>query len=429
MNDNRILKTLAIRPFLFLILAEIFSQFATNMLNFVLIIIAFTLTNSSTAVSGVILSFTIPALLFGLLAGAYVDKWNKKKVLYAANFIRAILVFLLIFAHSNLILIYILCFAISLVSQFFIPAETPMIPVVVKKNLLFSANAIFGMIIYASIFIAYALSGPLLLIFGNTGIFIVLSLAFLLAALFASLIKIQVKSPRKLMDLTRLDMNLFDELKQIISFFRKARIIYNALFLLSLAQILVLVLAVIGPGYAEQVLGIQIEQFPVFFVTPAVIGTAVGAILLSNYLHRHPKQHLTRIGLFLIGFAILALPYISKIESRDFVQTINSYLPHAFAISILHMLVILAFIMGLANSFIFVPSNTTLQEETSDEFRGKVYGVLNTMVGFFSLLPIILVGGLADLIGIKSVITGIGVIVIIIGVVNYIVSRKKLMIA
>lgn len=426
MNDNRILRTLAIRPFLFLILAEIFSQFATNMLNFVLIIIAFSLTNSSTAVSGVILSFTIPALLFGLLAGAYVDKWNKKKVLYAANFLRAVLVFLLIFAHSNLILIYILCFAISVVSQFFIPAETPMIPVVVRKELLLSANAIFGMIIYASIFIAYALSGPLLLIFGSTGIFIVLSLAFLLAALFAFLIKIEVKYSRKLMDLTRLDMNFFDELKQIISFFRKARIIYNALFLLSLAQILILVLAVIGPGYAEQVLGIQIEQFPVFFVTPAVIGTAVGAVLLSNYLHKHPKRHLTRIGLFLMGLAILALPYISKVESRAFVQTINSYLPHIFTINILHMLVILAFVMGLANSFVFVPSNTILQEETSAEFRGKVYGVLNTMVGFFSLVPIILVGGLADLIGTKSVITGIGGMVIIIGILNYVISRKEL---
>lgn len=426
MNDNRILKTLSIRPFLFLILAEIFSQFATNMLNFVLIIISFTLTNSSTAVSGVILSFTIPALFFGLLAGAYVDKWNKKKVLYAANFLRAILVFFLIFAHSNLVLIYVLCFAISVVSQFFIPAETPMIPVVVKKELLLSANAIFGMIIYASIFVAYALSGPLLLIFGRTGIFIVLSLAFLMAALFASLIKVEVKTSRKLMDLTRLDMNFFDEIKQIISFFRKAKIIYNALFLLSIAQILILVLAVIGPGYAEQILGIQIEQFPVFFVTPAVIGTAVGAILLSNYFHKEKKQHLTRIGLFLMGFSILILPFISKVESKTFVQAINSYLPHAFKINILHMLVVLAFFMGLANSFVFVPSNTILQEETSAEFRGKVYGVLNTMVGFFSLLPIILVGGLADLIGTKSVITGIGAMVIIIGILNYAMSRRSI---
>ncbi|HKC14608.1 MAG TPA: MFS transporter [Patescibacteria group bacterium] len=424
--NNRIVKTLAIRPFLFLILAEIFSQLAINMLNFVLIIVTFTLTKSSTAVSGVILSFTIPSLLLGLLAGAYVDKWNKKKVLYAANFFRAILVFLLVFAHSSLALIYVLCFAISVVSQFFIPAETPMIPIVVRKDLLLSANAIFGIIIYASIFIAYAISGPLLLVFGQTGIFIFLSASFLLAALFASLINIETKTSRKMMDLTRLNINFFEEIKQVFAFFQKVKVVYNALFLLALAQIIVLVLAVIGPGYAEQVLKIKVEQFPLFFVTPAVIGTATGAVLLSNYLHKHSKQHLTRIGLFLLGLAILVLPYGSKVESRAFVQTINSYLPHALTINILHMLVVLAFFMGLANAFIFVPANTILQEETSDEFRGKVYGFLNTIVGFFSLLPIILVGGLADLIGTKAVITGIGGFVLLIAIISYLFNKRRL---
>ncbi|HZQ29862.1 MAG TPA: MFS transporter, partial [Patescibacteria group bacterium] len=193
--QNKIFKVLLIRPFVFLLLAEIFSQLAVNMLNFVLIIVAYTLTNSSTAVSGVIITFTVPALLFGLLAGVYVDKWNKKRVLYITNLLRALLVFLLIFTHSNLVLIYILSFVISFISQFFVPAETPMIPVVVKKKeLLLSANAIFGVIIYASIFIAYALSGPLFLIIGKTGIFITLSLCFLLAAFFASLIDVKLKS-------------------------------------------------------------------------------------------------------------------------------------------------------------------------------------------------------------------------------------------
>ena len=422
--NNRIIKTLAIRPFLFLVLAEIFSQFAINMLNFVLVIVSFTISNSSTAVSGVILSFTIPALLFGLFAGAYVDKWNKKKVLYASNLLRAILVFLLIFAHSNLWFIYILSFGVSFVSQFFIPAETPMIPVVVKKELLLSANAIFGMIIYGSIFAAYALSGPLLLLFGRTGVFIVLSLSFLLAALFASLIKVpRSENTQHVISLGRLKMDFVEEIKQAISFFRKARTIYHALFLLSLSQILVMVLAVIGPGYAETILKIQVEQFPVFFVTPAVIGTAAGAVLIGSFLHNRPKEKLTMIGLFLVGLSVLALPYGSKVESRAFVQTINSYLPHIFTINILHIMVVLAFFMGVANSFIFVPSNTILQEQTSPEFRGKVYGALNTMIGFLSLIPIIVVGGLADLVGVKAVITGIGMFLLALGVLNYL-QRK-----
>lgn len=422
--NNRIIRVLSIRPFFFLILAEIFSQIAVNMFNFVIIIVTFTLSSSNTAVSGAILSFIVPQLLFGLLAGVYVDRWNKKKVLYASNFLRAILVFLLIFFHSNLVLIYILTFAISLVSQFFIPAETPMIPIVVKKELLLSANAIFGMVIYSSMFIAFAISGPLLILLGPTFTFVVLGLCFLAAAFFATFIKVKTTKQRRFADLERFKLSFGDEARRVIEFFRKARIIYGALFLLTLAQVIVLVLAAIGPGYAQQIVKIRVEEFPLYFVTPAVIGAALSAIVLGSYLHRHPKSKLTKIGLFMLGFSILILPYGSKVEAKGFIQVLNSYLPHIFDINILHIMVVLAFIMGIANSLIFVPSNTILQEETSEQFRGKVYGALNMMVGLFSLLPILIVGGLADIFGIKSVITGVGMAVLLIGVLTYLLDRR-----
>lgn len=422
--NNRIIRVLSIRPFFFLILAEIFSQIAVNMFNFVIIIVTFTLSSSNTAVSGAILSFIIPQLLFGLLAGVYVDKWNKKKVLYASNFLRAILVFLLIFFHSNLVLIYILTFAISLVSQFFIPAETPMIPIVVKKELLLSANAIFGMVIYSSMFIAFAISGPLLILLGPTFTFVLLGLCFLAAAFFATFIKVKTTKQRSFTDLERFKLSFGDETRRVIEFFRKARIIYGALFLLTLAQVIVLVLAAIGPGYAQQIVKIRVEEFPLYFVTPAIIGAALSAIVLGSYLHRHPKSKLTKIGLFTLGLSILVLPYGSKVETKGFIQMLNSYLPHVFDINILHIMVVLAFIIGIANSLIFVPSNTTLQEETSEQFRGKVYGALNMMVGLFSLLPILIVGGLADVFGIKSVITGVGVTVLLIGVLSYLFDRR-----
>lgn len=425
MNENRILRTLSIRPFFFLVLAEIFSQIAVNMFNFVVIIVVFAISTSNTAVSGAILSFTIPQLLFGLLAGVYVDRWNKKKVLYASNFLRALLVVPLIIFHSNLFLVYVLTFAISLISQFFIPAETPMIPIVVEKQLLLSANAIFGMVIYSSIFIAYAISGPLLILLGPTFTFALLGFCFLLAAFFATFIRVKTVRQRKLMDIERFKISLGDEIRSVIDFFRKAKAIYQALFLLTLSQILILVLAAIGPGYAEQIVKIRVEEFPVFFVTPAIIGAAICAVILGSYFNKHRKSRLTKIGLFLLGISVLILPYGSKVESRAFVQTINSYLAHAFQINILHIMVVLAFVMGIANALIFVPSNTILQEETSEEFRGKVYGALNTLVGLFSLLPILVVGGLADLFGVKGVLTGVGIIILAIGFSIWAIDKNK----
>ena len=60
------------------------------MQHFVLIFIVFELTHSNTAVSGIILSFMIPALLFSLITGVFVDRWNKKNILFSTNILRGV---------------------------------------------------------------------------------------------------------------------------------------------------------------------------------------------------------------------------------------------------------------------------------------------------------------------------------------------------
>ncbi|MCL5435107.1 MAG: MFS transporter [Patescibacteria group bacterium] len=426
MKNNKIIQVLAVRPFFYLLISEIFSQLAINMLNFVLVIVAFTVAHSNTAVSGVVFSFMLPSLLFGILAGVIVDKRNKKNVLFMTNVLRGILVFPLAFLHTNIFIIYILTFFVAFITQFFIPAETPIIPLLVRKDQLLSANALFGMGIYGSIFLAYALSGPVLIIFGRTNVFIVFGLLFLIGAFFASLIKVKEPKANKVSAKDVIEnISLTKEIKIAVSIMAKTKAIYRALFLLTLAQVIILVLAVVGPGYAQRVLRIRVEDFPFLFVTPAIIGMALSAICIGSFFHKVSKEKLTRIGLVLLGFSILLLPYGSKVESREIVQAINFYLPHFLKINILHIMIVLAFIMGVANALVLVPANTVLQEETSDEFRGKVYGALSTLVGLFSLLPIILVGSLADLIGVKGVLTGIGVIVLAIAAFRIVFYREK----
>ncbi len=425
MKNNKILQTLSVRPFLFLLLSEFFCQIGINMFNFILVIIAFSISNSSTAVSGVVLAFMIPSILFGILAGVYVDKRNKKNVLFFSNIIRALLIFPLVFLHANIIAIYILTFSVAVVTQFYIPAETPIIPRLVKKDLLLSANALFGMGLYASIFFAYALSGPALLLLGRTNVFIFLTIVFLISGFFASLINFkEAKHNEKTKDLIT-NMNITKEIKNALSIMAKTRTIYRAMFLLTLAQIIILVLATIGPGYAEHVLRIRVENFPVIFVTPAVIGIAFGAIILGSFLHNVSISKLTKIGLVIVGVSILLLPYASSFETRHIVYGINMYLPHVLRITGLHILFLLAFVLGFGNAFVFIPANTILQEETSDEVRGKVYGALSTLVGLFSFIPIILAGSFADLIGVKGVLTMIGLSVLAIAAFRIFLSKGE----
>ncbi len=404
------------RSFLLLWIGEVFTQIAFNLFNFFIILHVYELTKSNTAVSMAVLSFTIPAILFGILAGVYVDWWNKKKVLLVTNIIRALLLLVLAIFSQNILLVYGISFLVSVVTQFFIPAETPMIPLVVRPQYLLSANALFGLGLYGSILVAYIISGPIILFLGAENILLFLSVLFLLGALFISWIHFHPKEKNNKKNVfSESRKTIINEIKIAFSQIKNSRKISHAIFLLAIAQILLLVLAVIAPGYASQVVRIPIEQFPIYFIAPAAFGVFVGAIILVNYFSHFSKDKIMTGGLFLSGFAMFLLPYGSDFSSKQIVKSVNMFLPHLFDVTTLHILIFLAFVLGLANSFVFVPSNTILQEETSDEFRGKLYGVLNAFVGVLSFLPILIVGGLSDLIGVDKVIIGIGIILLSIG--------------
>ena len=214
------------------------------------------------------------------------------------------------------------------------------------------------------------------------------------------------------------DANIFRDMKHTLTIISRTKAVYRSLFLLALTQILILIVATIAPGYATQVLGVKVEDFPLLFIAPAALGMVSGAALLVNVFHSHSRERVITMGIFLSGIAMLLLPFGSKVASRGFVQMINLYLPRFLSIDILHIMTVLAFILGLSNAFVFVPANTIIQEQTTEEFRGKIYGFLNTMVGVLSLIPIIIVGGLSDLIGVSSVITGIGISLFLMGAVR-----------
>jgi MFS family permease len=92
-------------------------------------------------------------------------------------------------------------------------------------------------------------------------------------------------------------------------------------------------------------------------------------------------------------------------------------------ISVLSIVVFVAVVAGVAYAFVGIPSQTQLQEEIPPEIRGRVFGVLNTLVSIASFLPIILVGPLADLIGTAMVMLVAAGVVGIAGIVSLVRVR------
>jgi len=403
---NDIIAVLRIRPFAYMMLSEFFGQLAFNMQHFVLIFLIYQLTQSNAAVSVLILSFTVPAVAFSLICGAYVDRWNKKSVLFYTNIARAILLAPFLIVGFHLGFIYILTFLIAIATQFFLPAESAIIPTLVPKKLILSANAVFSLGIYSSIFAGYILAGPILLLLGKTASIAVLIFLFLVSTFFILAIKI----PKKTLDKPQfpgstISVSLYKEIKEVFRFIKAARKVTQSLIVLTIAQAVIFTFAVLGPGYVSTILHIQIESLSLVLIAPAGVGLLFGAFFLGSVGKKYKAKTLGLVGFVTAGLTFLLFP------------SVKNFLPPVF--DILYVVIFLAFIVGFAISLIFVPSHATIQMETNDTLRGRIYGLLSALVGAVSFLPVVIAGGLADVLGVGIVITLIGILIIIVSVAIY----------
>ena len=118
-------------------------------------------TQSNTAVSPLILTFLVPAVLFSAVAGVYVDRIDRRLILIVTNVLRGVAFVALFLVGDNLALILLLNIVVSTVTVFFAPAEAAMIPVLVPRHQLLAANGLFTLTLNAAFALGFALLGPL----------------------------------------------------------------------------------------------------------------------------------------------------------------------------------------------------------------------------------------------------------------------------
>ena len=103
--------------------------------------IVFSMHGSAHAVSAMLLASLLPGIAIAPLAGVFADRWNPRRTMVFSDGLRAGLVALLFAAH-RLPGICAICFAISCVSAFFIPAQAVAIPLLVERESLLEASAL-----------------------------------------------------------------------------------------------------------------------------------------------------------------------------------------------------------------------------------------------------------------------------------------------
>src|SRR5687768_13974079 len=168
-TPSTVMDVLRNRDFLKLWLAQMLSQTAQQIVNIALVVQVDQISSSSTAVSGIIIAFSVPAVLFAAIAGVFVERNSKKTMLVITNVARGVMVLAYLFADPSwagvavLPIFYIVTFLFATVSQLFNPAEASMIPLIVKRKELIAANALFNLTLTGTALLGFVLIGPVLI--------------------------------------------------------------------------------------------------------------------------------------------------------------------------------------------------------------------------------------------------------------------------
>jgi MFS family permease len=120
-----------------------------------LVVLVFRLTGSGVGVAATVAFEVAPVLLFGPVAGLLADRLSRRRVLVAADLVRAVLAGLLAVAHGSLVVAFFVAFGLSAGSVAFNPAVSAVVPDLVDDDELVDANsALWTVAVVAQIVLA-----------------------------------------------------------------------------------------------------------------------------------------------------------------------------------------------------------------------------------------------------------------------------------
>src|SRR3990170_1727597 len=172
-------------------LSQGIAQTASNAMLFSLLVVILSITGSSIHTSFLVLSFTLPSIPMGLIVGVVLDRVRKDSVLVVANLIRAGCCVLFFFFHSNEWVIYGISFGFATAGLFFNPAVVSLIPALVSRERLVSANSLYNFTLTGSQLVGIVFLAPIVLKSVHAeGMFITGAVLFLVAAGLAARVNV-----------------------------------------------------------------------------------------------------------------------------------------------------------------------------------------------------------------------------------------------
>ncbi len=355
-----------------------FGGFISNLGDFVLFVgLPFEIyrrTGSTLATAGMVLAHLVPEILFGSVAGVYVDRWDRRRLMIAVNLVQAIVLLpLLLVGQLGLWVIYAVVVVESTVSQLFSPARVALVPTLLQggKEELLTANALTGVGQHLSRLIGPAVGGVIVATGGLGAVAVIDSISFVVSAGMISLIRARPGAPRRTESLEHAALSAWNRL--VHEWQQGLRVVWNQPVLRAL--LVFATITAIGEGltaslfvvWTTEALHSDATGYGWVLSTQAIGGLA-GALVIARLGARlRPLALLVGSALAFGAIDLVLFTY----------PVIYPYIGPALV-----MLVI----VGVPGAGMGAASTTLQQQETEDSHRGRVVGAIGAVASIGALI-------------------------------------------
>ena len=385
---------LKIRDFQFLWLGQVISNFGDSLTGLAVLLLINQLTDgSATAIAFGAIVQAIPQLTFGLLAGVYVDRMDRKRIMIVSDVLRGGMVLGLVFITSQdlLWLLYLITFIQAAIGVFFNPARTAYVALIVPREGLLSANSLSqtSRIIAGVVGVAAAggLIGALDVYWPVFGID---SLTFFVSAILIG--RILTKSRAKEADLSKGAGAVFTQLKDGLKLIFSSRLLSGTVVAMGVTMLGLGAVNVLLVPFVVNDLQIAETWFAALEGSQTLSMVLSGA-LVATLASRFKPTHIVSVGLGLLGVGVGLISMATGVWG----------------------LMSIFFLIGWFLTPVQASLVTLIQTEVTDEVRGRASAALNTMSQTSNVTSMAVAGALADWIGVRQVFFLSGIITLLAG--------------
>jgi MFS family permease len=299
----------------------------------------------------------LPIMLFSLFAGTFIDRYPKKKILIVTQTIAMILALalaaLVFSGQIKFWHILVLGFLLGCSNTVDMPTRQSYTIEIAGRENLMNAIALNSMMFNLARILGPAIGGLLLAYAGAGWCFLLNGLSFIAVIFQLTRIKatplIRERDPNK---------KILNEIKDGLVYIKKETLLLKTLLMITVIGIFVFNFNVLIPVFTKNILQMDGKMYG-FLMSSLGVGSLIGALIASLNSKKGPK-----LIVMLSSGAMISVFMILTGFSRVY------YLTALFLA-----------LTGIFNIFFTTTANTTLQMNSSDEYRSRVMSVYALLFG------------------------------------------------